>query len=265
MRTFALLPLLLAACASPGMRYRLDPGESFTIVGVVEKEILQKDARVQKMEIRFALECEVTRAEPDDNVAIDCALSRIAVRGETRGKPFAYDSSLASEPKDAVAQRYRAALGERFEVVKSLYGPIRSVKGGRAIEAAMGVPVQTVLAWFGGSFPRHRARPGDRWDESERMTMTPEFIGLPLPIAEEIAMRTGYTYQGRRGPRPLIAVHTTYRSAHVDGEGEGMMLYDPPSGKIYLSKRSATIRVGQIEVRLRAAAAHSEEALGDAP
>lgn len=252
-------------CGSTGMKYRLDRGERFTIHGDVQKEIVQGQETLQKLHIRFALDCEVTDVEPEKElVSISCRLSGISIDGHTRGKPFAYDSSTAPPdgPADPLSTRYHESVGERFVVRKSLYGPITEVKGGRRIEHAMGgVPVEAVLAWFGGSFPAHSVSVGEDWTERHETKFTAEFLGLPFPAPVPVEVETKYVFAGQRHDRPAIGVETTYRARQAEGRGTGLILFDPPTGKIWLSKRDATIDVGRLHIRLKAAAAHSIEIL----
>ena len=150
---------------------------------------------------------------------------------------------------------FRLAIGERFTVTKSLYGPITAVQGGHKTAAALGgVNVQTGLTWYGANFPRDTIESGRSWSDNFPMRIGARFLGLPSKARHTMNVICHYLaegeqeFQGMECPRVSQQVSMTGKSTwglmrvESEGRGTGLILPNLVGGKIARSQKNVKLR-----------------------
>ncbi|MCK6528297.1 hypothetical protein L6R50_12310 [Myxococcota bacterium] len=249
-------------------RYRLDPGEKFSIraVGRVQARLGAGEGDpLFRIEVDSVADCEVLDLDGEDFAEIEVVLREVGGR-LALSPPVALPFAVPGLPHPLVLAR-----GDRFRVRKSLAGTLAEVQGGRRIALALAFDsVRPALAWFGALFPPTGGT--GSWEAEEPLALGLRLLGLPPPVGG--AARVLYRYRpgapaefrGRR--HPAIDVDLRVEDAggvgsclpsgvrvRVSGRGTGLVLVDTERGKI-----ARSIRVASLD--LEAASARSGRSFG---
>ena len=253
----------MQATTYPPFRYRLDPGERFTIRGVAERAVHLLPVAgprvcLQTLEIGFLLDCEVTDQPSENLCRIESLLREVTVFGqlfgrsvEVRSDRSVFGGPVGKRHMDEFAQ----AIGDRFVVTKSLFGPISHVEGGDLTKNVLGgVSVAEGLSWYGASFPDRALTHGEEWSDALTLSVSPKFLGLPGTQAHPIQVGCVYRAAGWETFQdltcPLVRQVLDFRGIsslgplelESKGSGEGLVLPNLRDGKIARSKKRARIR-----------------------
>jgi hypothetical protein len=248
------------------IRYRLEAGEQFSIEGLAHRRcnyVVPLGAGrlpVMDLSVRFVLDCHVTGVDQaNDMCSIACCMSQVEAEGTVWKLPLSLGLSgqiLGGTPVKHVLSKLREAVGDKFTVQKSLFGPIQSVDGGeRAARAMGGMSLQAGLTWYGASFPRHASKFGESWLEEINFEMGADFLGLVGPHRHGVRLGceykpTGWTEGDVVFPRFQQQLQFEGVSSlgwglglrlKTSGKGKGEVVANTDTGKIYRSRKDAKL------------------------
>jgi hypothetical protein len=212
------------------IRYRLPPGDRFTIVAWTHERIELSGRCVMDVEASFALACEVVEAS--DGIA--------TIRGRFEN-PKLTGQAITGVPDLGPLD------GTIIVVRKGTDGRVHDVAGAGAVEAMFGgLTAANALMWFAVVFAPEPAREWtitDRW--MLRADRTPLALPLPLYPAVDVVYRhhlrsatsvdvdVRFSGGGRSGELGLDLA--------VSGSGVGEVELDRASGKLASSTKEATL------------------------